>query len=97
LPVQDYAIGLPFARRLEDDRLRVSHDLVTLRGNAATKNVAELSDAQLDTLLEGRDTTCDPSLKGDVILRYSDLAVGTGLAVRGTLKNRLPRWIVRKS
>jgi 16S rRNA (cytosine1407-C5)-methyltransferase len=104
LPVQDYALGLPFARRLEhahtsgkEQRIRLDHDIATLRGERATMNVCELSQQMLDELLEGKDTHCDAVLRGDVILLYRGMPVGFGLAKDGHLKNRLPRWIVQKS
>ncbi len=97
MPVTDYSLGLPFALRLEDGRVRVSHEAATYRGHLATDNVAELPDAELDLLLDGKDAHCDHALTGDVILHYHDLAVGVGLAKDGHLKNRLPRWLVVKS
>ncbi len=97
MPVADYSLGLPFALRFEDGRIRLSHEAATFRGHLASMNVAALLDAELDLLLDGKDAHCDPSLTGDVILRYRDLAVGVGLAKEGHLKNRLPRWLVVKS
>ncbi len=97
MPVVDYGVGLPFAKRLDDDRLRIDHDLATLRGGEARKNICEIDDGQLARLLDGKDTTCDSALKGDAVLRCEGLIVGVGLAIDGVLKNRLPRWIVRKS
>lgn len=97
LPVSDYAMGIPFARRVDGDRVRIDHDVVTLRGHHATKNILEMDDALLETLLDGKDGACDPALHGDVVLRYRGVAAGTSLAKEGRLMNRLPRWIVRKS
>jgi 16S rRNA (cytosine1407-C5)-methyltransferase len=97
MPVADYSIGLPFARRVDTFRLRIDHEIATLRGAEATSNRAEISDDQLNALFDGKDTTCNPSLSGDVILMYKGLAVGVGLAREGKLKNRLPRWVVQKS
>ncbi|TSC58104.1 MAG: 16S rRNA (cytosine1407-C5)-methyltransferase [Candidatus Peregrinibacteria bacterium Greene0416_19] len=97
LPVVDYAVGIPFATRLDQLRLRISHELATLRGNEATMLIVDIDDAQLEELLGGRDTTCDASVRGDCVMKYRGIAVGMGLAKEGVLKNRLPRWIVRKS
>ena len=97
MPVQDYALGLPFALRLEDDRLRLSHETATLRGRSATKNTCDLSQSQMHDLLDGKDTTCPVGLTGDALLLYKGMPVGVGLARDGKLKNRLPRWVVQKS
>ena len=77
--------------------MRLNHEIASLRGGDATKNVTELADAQLDALLDGKDTTCPNDLLGDVILLHRDMPVGIGLARDGHLKNRLPRWVVQKS
>lgn len=97
MPVQDYALGLPFAKRLDDDRLRIEHEAVALRGDKATRNVCAIDDAQLATLLDGKDTTCAPDLRGDCVMLHHGMPVGVGLARDGHLKNRLPRWVVVKS
>ncbi|MFA6523405.1 MAG: NOL1/NOP2/sun family putative RNA methylase [Candidatus Peribacteraceae bacterium] len=97
LPVSDYSLGLPIARRLEDHRIRLDHDLATLRGHLATKSTMDLDEAALDLLLDGKDASADPALRGDMILRYRGLSVGLSLAKEGKLWNRLPRWIVLKS
>lgn len=97
LPVQDYALGLPFGRRLEGSRVRVDHDIATLRGHRATRNTEDLHDAQIEALLDGKDTTCSPDFRGDIVLRYRGVPLGFGLAKDGHLKNRLPRWLVQKS
>ncbi len=97
MPVADYSIGLPFARRVDTFRLRLDHEIATLRGAEATSNVTTIGDEELNLLFDGKDTTCDPSLLGDVVLLYKGVAVGVGLAREGKLKNRLPRWVVQKS
>ncbi len=97
LPVQNYSLGMPFALRLDGNRVRVHHEALTLRGGLATKKCAPIDDAQLQTLLDGRDPACDPSLDGDILLLYKNIPIGFGLARDGHLKNRLPRWIVQKS
>ncbi len=97
LPVQDYALGIPFAKRLKDGRIRLDHEAVTLRGQEATRSVINLSESDLAQLLDGRDITCDPALRGDMILRYRGIPVGLGLAKEGSLKNNLPRWVVQRA
>ncbi len=97
LPVQDYALGMPFGRRLDDGRVRIDHEIASLRGHLATRNVININEALLDVLLDGKDASCDPQLRGDILLRYGGMIVGFGLAKEGKLLNRLPRWIIQKS
>ncbi len=107
LPVQDYALGMPFGRRLEDAyqrqgsggqrRVRIDHDIATLRGHLATRNVMEVTEEMVATLLDGKDISCSPALRGDILLRFQGKTVGFGLAKEGVLKNRLPRWVIQKS
>lgn len=108
LTVQNYALGIPFARKLEGGpsfapgasagrRIRLQHEIITLRGHEATKNVLEMSEADVEMLLDGKDIPCPESFKGDPILTCGGLVIGTSLAQNGTLKNRLPRWVVAKS
>lgn len=95
LPVRDYSIGLPFAKDLGDGRYRLHSELVTARGNRATKNVWRIDDATLQALQQGKDVPCPADLGGDVIILWHDLPLGTGLAKEGVLKNRLSRWMVQ--
>ncbi|MDD5026432.1 MAG: NOL1/NOP2/sun family putative RNA methylase [Candidatus Peribacteraceae bacterium] len=95
LPVRDYSLGLPFCKDLGDGRYRLHSELVTARGNFATKNVWRIDDDTLQSLERGRDVPCPAELLGDVILVWNDLPLGMGLAREGTLKNRLSRWLVQ--
>ncbi len=97
LPVKNYALGMPFGKRLDESRVRLDHDLATLRGPLAQTHCFDLSAQQLQDLLDGKDTTCDVGLRGDVLLRFKGRSLGFGLAKDGHLKNRLPRWLVMKS
>ena len=97
LPVINFALGIPYGKAIKDRTVRLDHDLVTLRGHMATQNVIDITEEHVITLLDGKDIECDESLKGDIILRWNNLSIGIGLAQKGTLKNRLPRWIVQKS
>ena len=97
MPVQDYSLGMPFAKKLDGGRIRLTHEIITLRGNEATKNVLALTQQDVDNLLDGKDGVCPKDLRGDVILRLGDLPIGMSLAQEGILKNRLPRWVVAKS
>lgn len=94
LTVQDYSMGLPFAKGLKDGRVRLTTELVTLRGHMAERNVLEITESELGEILLGKDVPCSVDLRGDVILRYEGIIVGLGLAISGTLKNRISRWII---
>ncbi|OGJ57989.1 hypothetical protein A3H22_03285 [Candidatus Peribacteria bacterium RIFCSPLOWO2_12_FULL_55_15] len=95
LPVQDYSVGIPFAKLLNDGRVRVSHEMATLRGISATRALCSIGDQQLVLLLEGKDVPGDTELHGDILLLYKDFCIGRALAKNGVLKNNLPRWMVR--
>jgi 16S rRNA (cytosine1407-C5)-methyltransferase len=94
LPVQDYALGLPFGKGIKDGRVRLTSEFVTLRGAMATTSVFSLSDGELQELLAGQDIECPEDLAGDVILLWQQIPIGWGLAQGGWLKNRLSRWVV---
>jgi len=95
MPVQDYAMGLPFAKGVKDSRFRITHELATLRGHKAERNVLSLDDAQFAALLAGKDAVCPHELAGDVVLTRGGISLGVGLAQNGVLKNRLSRWLVQ--
>lgn len=95
LPVKDYSVGIPFAKMLNDERIRLSHEMAALRGTQATKGTCNIDDGQLDLLLAGKDAQCNPELYGDTLLCCDGFCIGRALAKNGTLKNNLPRWMVR--
>lgn len=95
MPISDYALGMPCAKRLQDDRLIIDHEFVTLRGAKATQNVLDLSDEQLTLVMDAKDAECSPDVRGHTILRYQGIPIGLGLCKEGKLKNNLPRWMVR--
>lgn len=95
LPVQDYALGIPFATRLSGGRLRLDHETATLRGHFATRSTLEVSEEDLYQLLKGQDIRASEKIQGDVILMFESIPVGLGLAREGKVKNNLLRWMVR--
>jgi 16S rRNA (cytosine1407-C5)-methyltransferase len=97
LPLQDFSLGLPFAKLLKDGRVRIAHEMATLRGHEATKGTLALDPKQLEDILDGKDTTCDPSLRGDMLLLAEGRCIGRGLAKEGVLKNNLPRLMIQQS
>lgn len=97
LPVQDYALGLPFARRIDDAEVRLNHECIGLRGHEATQCLRVLTDEELEDVLEGRDVSNPDDRRGDVLLRWRHLTLGSGLGQEGVIKNRLSRWLVQRS
>lgn len=95
LATENYALGMPFGKRLKDGRVLLDHEMATLRGHRATKNVWELDDDQLALLLDAKDCDCPPELSGHTLLLYRGFCIGQGLAKNGRMKNNLPRWMVR--
>ncbi len=97
MPLQDFSIGLPFAKLLKDGRVRIAHETATLRGHEATKGTLTLDAQQLEDILDGKDTTCEPALRGDMLLLAEGRCIGRGLAKDGVLKNNLPRLMIQQS
>lgn len=97
LPLQDYSLGIPFGKRLKDGRVLLDHEVATLRGHLATKHVFDVTDDELEKLLEAQDISCPEELHGHVIIRHNGKAIGIGLAKEGHLKNNLPRAMVKYS
>ncbi len=95
LAVEDYALGIPFAKKLKDGRLILDHEMATLRGHMATKNVWTVDDDALKLLLDAKDCDCPADLHGHTLLLYRGFCIGQGLAKEGRTKNNLPRWMVR--
>lgn len=95
LPVEDYALGIPFGKKLKDGRVLLDHEMATLRGHRATENIVEVNDAQLELLLDAKDCDCPAGLNGHTLLLYHGFCIGQGLAKDGRMKNNLPRWMVR--
>ncbi len=94
LPVRDYSLGLPFGKRVRDDRTILTHEIATLRGNRALKNIVDVSDEQMQSLLQAKDIEVSSKDSGHVILRNNGICFGLGLLKDGHLKNNLPRWMV---
>lgn len=95
LAVEDYALGMPFAKQLKDGRMLPDHEMAVLRGHRATKNTLEVTDEQLKELLEAKDIDCPEDMNGHTLLLYRGFCFGIGLAKNGRMKNNLPRWMVR--
>ena len=100
LPTRAMAVGLPYAKRMPSDadrppRLRISHEMATLRGSEATQGVFPLDQDALEEIFKGGNPSCPPDLRGDMLLIHDGICVGRGLAKDGIIKNALPREVVR--
>jgi 16S rRNA (cytosine1407-C5)-methyltransferase len=95
MPLENYALGIPFGKRLKDGRIILDHETATLRGHLATKNVLIVNDADMDKLFGAQGIECPVDLSGHVLIFHKGRCVGMGLAKEGKLKNNLPRWMVR--
>lgn len=103
LPVNPYLSGMPFAKTTTHGFPRISHEMATLRGHLATKQVLTLSEADLKASLKGTNVKVESSgcEDGDVLLAVKfdalekPIIVGRGMLKAGTVLNRLPREVVR--
>ncbi len=103
LPVNPYLAGLPFAKLTNHGLPRLSHEMATLRGREATKQVIVLSEDEMRQSLKGVNVRFDQASvrDGDALLAIDSPALGRpaifgrGMLKQGTILNRLPREVVR--
>ncbi len=103
LPVNPYMGGLPFGKNTSHGLPRVSHEIATLRGSDATKQVLKVTEEEMRSVLKGVNISASPKDcdDGDVLFSVHapsigrDLMFGRGMLKAGTVLNRLPRDIVR--
>ena len=95
LPITNYSLGIPYAKRLSGSRFRITHDLTIARGNMAKSNRMEVTDDQLEQILTGKDIACPKEFSGDIIIQWNGMSIGLCLAQDYVLKNRISRWIVQ--
>jgi NOL1/NOP2/fmu family ribosome biogenesis protein len=83
--------------RVYRDGYKLTTAGIQIFGKYATKNVLEISAEQVKDYLEGKDLSvgsCNVE-NGQVIIKYGDDYLGSGLYVNGKVKNQLPkgrRW-----
>jgi NOL1/NOP2/fmu family ribosome biogenesis protein len=83
--------------RVYRDGYKLTTAGIQVFGKYATKNVLEISAEQVKDYLEGKDLSvgsCNVE-NGQVIIKYGDDYLGSGLYVNGKVKNQLPkgrRW-----
>ncbi len=103
LPINPYMGGLPFGKSTSHGLVRVSHEIATLRGSAATKQVLRVSEDEMRAILKGVNIKSEAQGfdDGDVLMSVAapslsrDLIFGRGMLKAGTVLNRLPRDIVK--
>lgn len=103
IPLLPYFSGLPFGKYTSHGLPRLSHEMTTLRGHEAQKQVLHLTLADLRKALAGvnLESVAQGLDDGDVLLGLEDNALtrtmifGRGMLKNGTILNRLPREIVK--
>ena len=103
LPLKPYYSGMPFGKLTDHGLVRLSHEMATLRGHEATKQILHLPESEMKKTLAGVSvtTSVEGFDDGDVLLGLEDNALsrpmifGRGLLKKGAILNRLPREIVR--
>lgn len=103
LPVQPYGAGLPFGKSTVHGLTRLSHDMSTLRGHEAKKQIITIPESALRDMMTGKNITVDQAGMddGDVLLALylepigRSIVCGRGVLKQGTVINRLPRDMVR--
>lgn len=103
LPLKPYYSGMPFGKLTDHGLVRLSHEMATLRGHEASKQILHLPESEMKKTLAGVSvaTSVEGFDDGDVLLGLEDNALsrpmifGRGLLKKGAILNRLPREIVR--
>lgn len=103
LPVNPYMGGIPFGKNTSHGLTRLSHEMATLRGTEATKQVLRVSGDEMKSVMKGVNIPASPAGfdDGDVLFTVEapeigrDIVFGRGMLKAGTVLNRLPRDIVR--
>ena len=104
LSVQPILGGLPFGKSTNHGLVRLSHEIATLRGLEAPKQVLTITEPQMREMMKGMNLSVskpDGMDDGDVLLAVDFpalgriMVVGRGVLKAGIVMNRLPRDIVR--
>lgn len=96
LPNRNYSLGVPYGKLLKNNTVRLSDDVAKIRGHLATKGIVLVTQEELATLLQGKNVACNPSVHGDVLVKYEDFTLGVCSAQRGVLKNTLDRELIKQ-
>ena len=81
---------------VKKNRLEPSHSLaLALKPSDVSTSVA-ISDSDADRYIEGNTLTCDPSVKGWVLLTVRGFSLSFGKASGGVIKNHYPKGLRRQ-
>ncbi|OGJ55951.1 hypothetical protein A3D88_00960 [Candidatus Peribacteria bacterium RIFCSPHIGHO2_02_FULL_52_16] len=89
LPFPNYALGLPYGKEKEN-RTRLSHEIISLRGLRAKKKIVHVKQADIETFKRGQTIDCSMELAGDAILLFDGYPLGMGMAKEGKIRHRFP-------
>ncbi len=97
MPSGPYLVGMPFGRDAGDNIVRVSQEILTLRGREATKQIVNLDHDEMKAMLRGQNIEPKNSTaeNGDIILYLDGIPLCRGVLKDGKVLNRLPREIVQ--
>ena len=83
--------GFRFAQSLTKGGFRLSTHAIQLFGRHAVKNVVEVNEEEREAFIRGMDLKNRwGSLKGQVIVRYRGIPLGSAVVVGDVLKNQVP-------
>lgn len=83
---------------IKKNRMEPSHALALSLNKAEMDNrhLLNITKEEAERYIQGEGISCDPNLRGWVLLCYEDYTVGFGKAVNGMIKNHYPKGL-RKS
>ena len=83
--------GFRFAQLFSKGGFRLSTCAIQLFGRYATRNVVELTEDEREEFIRGRDLANRWEVeKGQVIVRYKGIPLGSAVFTEGRLKNQVP-------
>ena len=93
------SIGLRAGKYFKDVRnnrtkLKISTNFAQMFGRYATKNIVQISDAQVGKYIRGSDLENIRPLnveEGEVIIKWNENVIGVGNYSQGEIKNQIPK------
>ncbi len=83
--------GFRFAQSLTKGGFRLSTHAIQLFGKHAVRNVVEVNEEEREAFIRGMDLKNRwGNLKGQVIVRYRSIPLGSAVVVGDVLKNQVP-------
>ncbi|MFM2484037.1 16S rRNA (cytosine(1407)-C(5))-methyltransferase RsmF [Celerinatantimonas yamalensis] len=89
-------IGIKVAEQFKKE-IKLTHEAISYWANQITNNIIECDSEQAQAFMQGRDLPWPDAKAGDgeVVIRYQQTTLGLGKWLKGKIKNRLPRELVR--